>query len=180
MSETINIGVIARQNNNKMSAAYGKYYYQVNKDNTLTTRGFLQHIQDHGLAIPRAVAQACLSQITSCLKELLLRGIPVKLDGLGTFTPTVSSSGVLDSAELGKNMRGQLKGVHFRLIPDGTELDNTTSTENALAASYHFDGVMVGDMQGNAPTNKQQAAIVSLKQFIEMQTAPVAPDVPTP
>lgn len=152
----IQLSVVARQNKNSKSRAYNKFYYYVNPAKTLSTRGFLKHIESHGLSIPQGIMSAALAQICSCLGELVRQGIPIKLDGLGTITPYFSCDGV-DAGEapdygnldkVGQNMREYIKGLHFRLIPDGTELDNTQSTANLAKASLSFEGIDLGGGQG--------------------------------
>lgn len=158
----IQLHLVGYQNNNRMSHAYGKYYLKVNPNRTLTTKGFLRHIINHGITVPATLMEATLTQFTECLKELLLQGIPVKLDGLGTVTPSFSSSGVTFNKEAathelgsGSSMRGKIKGLHFRLTPDASYWDNTQSTKNLANASLVFDGIVFdGSIKNGVQTKK--------------------------
>ena len=141
----IQLHVVGYQNTNRMSHAYGKWYLRVNNDKTLNTRGFMRHICAHGITVPENIMAAVLTQFTECLTELLTQGVPVKLDGLGTFMPQFTSSGVTDVDKIddGATIRSSIKGLHIRLLPDGTFWDNTQSTKNLANASIYFEGFVV-------------------------------------
>jgi len=54
----------------------------------------------------RDIIEGVLTKMSSCITELLSQGNPVKIDGLGTFVPTVESTKEgISKAEL-------LEGVH--------------------------------------------------------------------
>ena len=86
--EKISLGINLRQNKNSKNAGYGKYYPEVDLKETLTMRGFAEHMEDHGSFFPRYVIEGVLNQICECLPELVGQGVPVKLGSLGTFYPT--------------------------------------------------------------------------------------------
>jgi len=69
--------------------------------------------------------------MSSCITELLSQGNPVKIDGLGTFVPTVESTKEgISKAELleGKwNASTYVKAIHIRIRPEGTGDDDITS-----------------------------------------------------
>ncbi len=69
--------------------------------------------------------------MSSCITELLSQGNPVKIDGLGTFVPTVESTkeGITRAALLeGKwNASTYVKAIHIRFRPEGTGDDDITS-----------------------------------------------------
>lgn len=142
----IAIKVALRQNRNTKSAAYGKYYAEVQNNETLSTRGLLEHIMSHGLGYPRSIVQGVLAQLAECLTELILQGQPVKLDGFGTFKLEVKTSGEggwpASEVKPGMDIRSRIAGLHLVVIPDGTELDKLTSTANLERASIQNLGVV--------------------------------------
>ena len=48
-------------------------------------------MSEHGGLVTYEFMQLVLASIVKCLKEMMSQGQPVKLDGLGTFRPTVTS-----------------------------------------------------------------------------------------
>jgi len=128
----IQLAVNYRKNNDAKSAQYGHYYAEVDTRKTLTTDGLVEHIMGHNVAVgPEAVA-AVLKVMAECIPELLAQGQPVKIDGLGTFMPSVTNvKGGATEAQM-KNKQftpsSMIKAVHIRFKPDGTEMNNLTST----------------------------------------------------
>ena len=85
-----------RQNKNDESTAYGKYFAEVDSKEPLNLKGFAKHMTSHGKIADYQMCVLVLGQVVDCMSELLSQGQPVKLDGLGTFYPSV------DGQKLGK------------------------------------------------------------------------------
>ena len=114
-----------RQMNNEHNNAHLLWFPKVARRSTLSLRGLSDHISDHGSIYTRDVVQGVLTKFTTCLTELIEQGVAVKLDGLGTFYPTLESKGA--ESPVGYNVMDYLKGVHIRFTPEGCEDDNITS-----------------------------------------------------
>ena len=125
----IKMGINLRQNKNTKNSGYGKYYPEVDVQETLTLKGFAKHMSDHGSIYSLDLLEGVLKKITQCLPELISQGVPIRLDPLGTFTPTCSVDKPLNSiAEMeGADPNEVVKGVHIRFLPYGVEDDNITS-----------------------------------------------------
>ena len=137
------------QQRSPKSLGYSKYFAKVADRQTLTQRGFVQHMVDHGLSYPRAVIDGVLTQIIQCLPELVGHGVAVKLDGLGTFYPTIENkkNGVSYS-ELkagGIDPNEVVKGVHVRFQPEDSELDKITSRKFKEDCSLELTYVVGGE-----------------------------------
>ena len=78
-----------RQNKNDDSTAYGKYFAEVDSKEPLNLKGFAKHMTSHGKIADYQMCVLVLGQVVECMSELLSQGQPVKLDGLGTFSPSV-------------------------------------------------------------------------------------------
>ena len=125
----IKMGINLRQNKNVKNSGYGKYYPEVDVQETLSLKGFAKHMSDHGCIYGRDLIEGVLKKITQCLPELVSQGVPVRLDPLGTFLPTCSVDKPLaDIAAMeGADPNAVVKGVHIRFLPYGVEDDNITS-----------------------------------------------------
>ena len=88
-----------RQNTNDTSTAYGKWFAEVDSKEPLNLKGFAKHMTGHGKIADYQMCVLVLGQVVDCMSELLAQGQPVKLDGLGTFSPSV------DGQKLGKVTR---------------------------------------------------------------------------
>ena len=122
-------GINLRKNKNAQNAGYGKYYPEVDVQNTLSLKGFAKHMSDHGCIYGLDLIEGVLKKITQCLPELVAQGVPIRLEPLGTFVPTCSvDKPVLNIAAMeGANPDEVVKGVHIRFLPYGVEDDNITS-----------------------------------------------------
>ena len=125
----IKMGINLRQNKNVKNAGYGKYYPEVDTQETLTLKGFAKHMSDHGSIYTLDIIEGVLKKITQCLPELISQGVPIRLDPLGTFLPTCSVDKPLnDIPDMeGADPNAVVKGVHIRFLPYGVEDENITS-----------------------------------------------------
>ena len=120
-----------RANDNIRSAGYGKYYPKAVEKKTISLRGLTKHMQEHHSIYGRDVIEGVLTKMSGCITELLSQGNPVKIDGLGTFVPTVESvkDGISKSEILNGKWNAALyvKAIHIRFRPEGSGEDDITS-----------------------------------------------------
>ena len=119
-----------RKNTNANNPGYGKYYPKAKEKQTISLRGLTNHMAGHNCIYGRDIIEGVLTKMSSCITELLSQGNPVKIDGLGTFVPTVESTkeGITRAALLeGKwNASTYVKAIHIRFRPEGTGDDDIT------------------------------------------------------
>ena len=120
-----------RRNDNALSAAFGKYYPKAVEKQTISLRGLCNHMAEHNSIYGRDIIQGVLMKMSGCIIELLSQGNPVKIDGLGTFVPTVESEkqGITENDIVaGKwNPQTYVKAIHIRFRPENTADDKITS-----------------------------------------------------
>ena len=133
-----------RQNNNKHSSSYGKWYARTVRRSTLNTRGLADHIVSHGSVFTRDVVEGMVIKFKECIVELLMQGVGVKLEGLGTFYPTLETEGADSPDEYDVNEH--LKGLHIRFLPDKAHDDNLSS--RALAKTVFLRQRLVVNRHG--------------------------------
>ena len=80
-----------RQNKNSSSNGYGKWYPEADSKEPLALKGFCRHMTEHGKLADYQMVVLVVQQVVECMKELICQGQPVKLEGLGTFSPSVES-----------------------------------------------------------------------------------------
>ena len=129
-NQNITMPIDIKQNTNALSKCFGKWFAFAHRMSTLSTEGLAQHMAKHGSLCTEEVLSLVLKQLSKCVPELLAMGVPVKLDGLGIFYPTVENvkMGAASVAEASqKGAEGLVKGVHIRFQPEGTDLRDLTS-----------------------------------------------------
>jgi nucleoid DNA-binding protein len=119
-----------RQNANDTSSAYGKYFAEVDAKEPLNLKGFAKHMTGHGKIADYQMCVLVLGQVVDCMTELLAQGQPVKLDGLGTFYPSVDGQkqgkDTLEKAvEAGPD--AMINGIKINFSPENTKGEKLTS-----------------------------------------------------
>ena len=104
------------------------------------------------------MAVLVLQNIVTCLKEMITQGQPVKLDGFGTFTPTIESDGTkaVSSVEESMNVgiENLIAGVHLRFIPENAKGDELTSRQ--LKKECQFKAAYVISSQKKTVDGKER------------------------
>ena len=149
------LGINLRKNTVPHSTGFGKYYPVVDSQKTITTRGFAQHMIDHGSKYQLEDIYAILRMFATCLPELLAMGIGVKFDGLGIFHPTAEAKKGITKAEMANvGPRDVVKAIHIRFIPDTTKLDDLSGSAFADRCSLELRNVVIVDTIKDPETNK--------------------------
>ena len=127
---TIPMLVDIYKNRNTASKTYGQYYGRVFPRDGLNLKGFAKHLSKHGKLATYEMLVLVLQNIVDCMKELLLEGVPVKLDGLGTFSAGIESTG---SATIeGYRTDTNIKGIRINFRPEGAGDEEDKLTKKAL------------------------------------------------
>ena len=159
--EKIAMGINLRKNKNERNAGYGKYYPVVDRQATLSLRGFCEHMVTHGSVYKRNVIEGVLKEIIDHLPELVAQGVPVQLEGLGIFYPTaqvVKGAAVESIAAMdGLNPNTIVKGIHLRFKPDSTKLDNLCGPAFKKACSLELRNIVdTEEVTSDGKTRKVQ------------------------
>ena len=119
-----------RQNKNDDSTAFGKYFPEVDSKEPLNLKGLAKHMTEHNKVSTYEMTVLVLGEMVKCMTHLLKEGQPVKLDGFGTFSPSV------DGQKNGKNSveeavaagaEALINGVHINFNPENTKGEKLTS-----------------------------------------------------
>ena len=91
-----------------------------------------------------------LGQVVECMSELLSQGQPVKLDGLGTFSPSV------DGQKQGKNdiesavaagADAMINGIKINFSPENTKGEKLTSRAFKEQCIFEYGYVVQSDFE---------------------------------
>ena len=79
----------------QVKKTYGKIIYR----GTLRLTDMAEHIMKHGSIYTEDVVIGVITKLKSCMQEMLADGYKVKLDGIGTLYPVLTSKGVADAKD---------------------------------------------------------------------------------
>ena len=100
----------------------GCWYARIAKSDIITTRQLVAHMAKHGTAYSKGTMWAVITDMITCVHELILRGQAVKIDDLAIFSigivskpdPTAKEEGLLTTLE--SVYEFYLRGFHFDTI----------------------------------------------------------------
>ena len=162
-----------RQNKNDDSTAYGKWFAEVDSKEPLNLKGFAKHMTGHGKIADYQMCVLVLGQVVDCMSELLSQGQPVKLDGLGTFSPSV------DGQKLGKNSLtkaveagadAMINGIKINFTPENIKGEKLTSRAFKEECVFEFGYLVESEVR----TVDGKERRVQKKTPISYLTAPQA------
>ena len=172
----ISMAINYRKNKSTRLSSGGKYYAEVDRQKTLSTRGLAQHLKDHNCMVGRDAIMAVLIKLSECVPELVAQGVGVKLDGLGIFYPSVlnEKGGATEAEMLDKtfNPTSIIKGIRLRFTPDASELDNLTSKQ-FLARNVAPESQNIVDVETRTVNGKpvKIQTLVTLEDFRNPSTS---------
>jgi nucleoid DNA-binding protein len=130
-TEIISFPVNLRKVTSPKSLGYGKVYAELDAKEPLSLKGFARQLTEHGKIVAYSMTVLVLQTMVNCLKELMVQGQPVKLDGLGTFKPVIENDGTKAAESVEATLEGGLnqliKGVHLRFLPENAKGEKLTS-----------------------------------------------------
>ena len=86
---------------------YGKIYARAKNAEPINLEQLAEHMCEHNTPFSPGVIKGILTDMVSCIKEMVLLGQPVKIDGLAIFKAAVTSKPANDveSFDLDSNIR---------------------------------------------------------------------------
>ena len=117
---------------NTIKYSVSEYYNAMNKENpvyyaariqlnkVVPSKDFVKHISDHNGVFSRGTVKGVTTDLVSCLREMLVAGNKVIIDGLGEFSISLSSVG---AESMDKFTASNIKSVNLVFKP-AVELQN--------------------------------------------------------
>ena len=111
---------------------------------------FARHMTGHGKIADYQMCVLVLGQVVDCMSELLAQGQPVKLDGLGTFSPSV------DGQKLGKisiekaveaGADAMINGIKINFTPENIKGEKLTSRAFKEQCVFEFGNLVESEVR---------------------------------
>ena len=132
------------QNKNSESNGFGKWYGRLVPQGTLQTDAICRHIARHGSIYTSDVVKGVVEKFVNCFEELLLQGYKLKLEGLGTFYLTISTSGAATPDDFTLN---NVKVTRVRFLADQSRQSEYTAQMLKQKAEFCTLDDLVGESQ---------------------------------
>jgi len=135
---------ILRQNKNEVSAAFGKWFAYPVIEETIDLDGLAGHMANHNTPFSKGAIKGMLTDMVSCIKELLLEGKNVKIADLAIFSIGIKNRGGAESEDK-FSTSANIKGVKLRaratgeLTPKALDLSATLKKASATTKAVTPD-----------------------------------------
>lgn len=113
------IKYVLKQNKNKKSLAFGKWYAFPVVEETMDLAGLAKHMEEHNTGFTEAMCLGMMTAMVKCIKEQLLAGKNVKIDNLAIFSVGIrNKEGAKTEAEF--TAANNIASVKLRARATGT------------------------------------------------------------
>ena len=132
----------------QVQKTYGKIIYR----GTLSLNDMAEHIMKHGSVYTEDVVIGVITKLKTCLQEMLADGYKVKLDGIGTLYPTLTSEGVADAKDYSASENVTRVGIAFLADQGKKSLFKARAMRNGVSLSTKLYSELTGEEEGLTPT----------------------------
>ena len=140
IERTVTVGKLNEQRQ-KVQKTYGKIIYR----GTLKLTDMAEHIMKHGSVYTEDVVIGVITKLKNCLQEMLADGYKVKLDGIGTLYPVLSSEGVADAKDYSPSENVTRVGISFLADQGKKSLFKARNMRNDVSLSTKLYNEMTGE-----------------------------------
>ncbi len=125
----------------QVQKTYGKIIYR----GTLSLNDMAEHIMKHGSVYTEDVVIGVITKLKTCLQEMLADGYKVKLDGIGTLYPTLTSEGVADAKDYIASENVTRVGIAFLADQGKKSLFKARAMRNGVSLSTKLYSELTGE-----------------------------------
>lgn len=111
------IKYVLKQNKNKKSLAFGKWYAFPVVEETMDLAELAKHMEEHNTGFTEAMCLGMMIAMVKCIKEQLLAGKNVKIDNLAIFSVGIRNK-VGAKSEADFTAANNIAGVKLRARAD--------------------------------------------------------------
>ena len=143
---------------NTASRVFGMWFAYPVIEETVDLDALSEHMSNHNSPYSKGVIKGLLTDMISCIKELLLEGKNVKIDDLAIFSLGIKNSKGGSNSEEDFSVTKNINGVKLRARATGTllakslNLDATLKKATAISGSNTSNGGNTGN-GGTTPSN---------------------------
>ena len=144
------IKYVLKQNKNKKSLAFGKWYAFPVVEETMDLAELAKHMEEHNTGFTEAMCLGMMTAMVKCIKEQLLAGKNVKIDNLAIFSVGIrNKEGAKTEAEF--TAANNIAGVKLRARATGT-LSNANLNSSASVKKASIVSSASTSEGGNTPS----------------------------
>ena len=132
------------------SRAYGKWFAKNVVEETFDLDGLAEHMSNHNSPYSKGVIKGLLTDMVSCIKELLLEGKNVKIDDLAIFSLGIKNKLTAESEEA-FTVTKNVEGVKLRARATGELMSKSLKLEATLKKAQYINGKLTTEGENGSP-----------------------------
>ena len=121
------------------SRAYGKWFAKNVVEETFDLDALAEHMSNHNTPYSKGVIKGLLTDMVSCIKELLLEGKNVKIDDLAIFSLGIKNKLTAESEE-SFSVTKNVEGVKLRARATGELMSKSLRLDATLKKAQYING----------------------------------------
>jgi predicted histone-like DNA-binding protein len=128
---------------------FGKWFAKNVVEETVDLDGLSEHMSNHNSPYSKGVIKGLLTDMISCIKELLLEGKNVKVDDLAIFSLGIKNKAMADKEEdfsLSKNV----EGVKLKARATGELMSKSLNLDATLKKATYINGKLTESGNGGS------------------------------
>ena len=135
----------------QVQKTYGKIIYR----GTLSLSDLAEHIMKHGSVYTEDVVIGVITKLKTCMQEMLADGYKVKLDGIGTLYPVLSSKGVDNAKDFSANEAITRLGISFLADQSKKSVYKASAMRQGATLSTQLYSQLTGEESGASGNENQ-------------------------
>ena len=135
----------------QVQKTYGKIIYR----GTLSLSDMAEHIMKHGSVYTEDVVIGVITKLKTCMQEMLADGYKVKLDGIGTLYPVLSSKGVDNAKDFSANDAVTRLGISFLADQSKKSVYKASAMRQGATLSTQLYSELTGEESGASGNENQ-------------------------
>ena len=135
----------------KVKKTYGRIIYR----GTLSLNDMAEHVMKHGSVYTEDVVVGVITKLKTCIQEMLADGYKVKLDGIGTLYPVLTSEGVADAKDFNAQENVTRIGVSFLADQSKKSHFNASAMRQDAKLSTSLYEELTGENEANSPSGNE-------------------------
>ena len=135
----------------QVQKTYGKIIYR----GTLSLADMAEHIMKHGSVYTEDVVIGVITKLKTCMQEMLADGYKVKLDGIGTLYPVLSSKGVDNAKDFSANEAVTRLGISFLADQSKKSVYKASAMRQGATLSTQLYSELTGEESGASGNENQ-------------------------
>ena len=135
----------------QVQKTYGKIIYR----GTLSLSDMAEHIMKHGSVYTEDVVIGVITKLKTCMQEMLADGYKVKLDGIGTLYPVLSSKGVDNAKDFSANEAITRLGISFLADQSKKSVYKASAMRQGATLSTQLYSELTGEESGASGNENQ-------------------------